>query len=158
MAIVNRAKDVSEQKDVISVKLGALVTGTSHLACALPSPGILAAIDVAADGVSGAPTWQFNLLRFIPGAGQTAIAVGVSTLAVVAYGTSGIQQVAGSSMGGYPSALPALAPQSSTLAIVQAGDLLQIVTGGANTAVNSSVVSVVVKKTQDVLSQFGIVG
>jgi hypothetical protein len=158
MAIMNRDKDVSEQCDVIEAKTGALVTGASAMVCAVPSPGLLKSIAVAAFGVSGAPAWQFNILRFIPGSGSTAIAVGVSTLAVVAYGTSGIQQVAGSSMGGYPAALPALAPQSSTLAVVQAGDLIQVVTSGANTAVTDAVVAVVVKKTQDIVAQFGISG
>jgi hypothetical protein len=153
MALVNRDKDVSEQKEVLQAHLGAVVTGASIMSVMIPYPAILDAIDVAAQGVSGLPTWQFNILRFA--GGLTAIAVGVSTLAVQTLGTSGVQQVAGFSAVGV---LPALAPQSSTLAVLQAGDVISIVSGGANSAVGESVVAVVIKKTQDVLSQFGING
>lgn len=153
MAIVNRDVDVSGQKEVMQVHLPLVVTGASVMTVAVPSPGILKAIDVAALGVSGAPTWQFNILRFA--GGLTAIAVGVSTLTVQSFGLSGMQQVSGLSAA---NALPALAPPSSTLALVQAGDVIQIVSGGANTAVLEAVVSVVIQKTQDILSQFGITG
>jgi len=125
------------------------------MVCAIPYPAILAAIDIAAFGLSGAPGWQFNILRFIAGLGSTAVAVGVSVLTVVGFGTSGMQQIAGVSSAGVA---PVLAPQGSSLAQLLAGDLIQIVSSGANTAVNASVVSVVIKKTQDVLSQFGING
>jgi len=143
--------DTSLETNVEAV-LGTTVTGASVMVASIAAPGVLAAVDVAAFGVSSSVTFQVNILRFA--GGLTSIAVGVSTLTVQNYGVSGMQQIAGFSA---PGVLPALAPQSSTLAIVQAGDLIQIVTGGSGGLATANV-AVVVKKTQDILSQYGING
>lgn len=144
MALVNRDKDASEQKDEWQAITPLVGTGASVLICAMPYPAILKGVFVGALGVSGSPTWQINTVRFA--GGLTTIASGISTLAVQAFGTSGMQGVSG------------LAAQSSTLALLQAGDMISIVSGGANSAVSSAAVTVVVQKTQDIVSQFGITG
>lgn len=144
MAIVNRDKDATEQKDVYTKRLTSIVTGASVMVDMVASAGILQGVFVGALGLSGSPVWQLNILRFA--GGLTSIAVGTSALTLQSFGTSGVQGFSG------------IAPQGSTLAIVQAGDVIQIVSSGANTAALEAVVVAVVKKTQDIVTQLGISG
>ena len=148
MALVNRDKDVSEQKDVYSLQLSGglttVATGATAWIGLMPYPGVIQSMKVAAAGLSGAPLVSLQTLRFA--AGGTTIAVSISGLVCSEFGTSGM---IGTGFSG-------LAAAGSTLLSVQAGDILQIQTGGANTAARNMIVEVVVKKTQDYVSYNGI--
>jgi hypothetical protein len=91
-------------------------------------------------GLSGAPNHSVWLQRFVAGAGVTSIVFGAS-MASVAFATSG--------------------GQSFTLAAgvtfqLQAGDLLMLSTAAANTASTSTVVTLVLRQLQDIVSDFGV--
>ena len=143
MAITNRAKDVSEQRDVLQSSFQLTVTGATLFAAVIPYPATLDGVRVAAAGISGTPTYDLRVLRFIAGAGVTTIAGGATTLTGVAVGTSGIQSMV-------------LASSGSTLLNLLAGDMITLTSGGANSAVTGLNVSVVVKALQDIKTSFGI--
>ena len=112
-------------------------------AAVIPYPATLDGVRVAAAGISGTPTYDLRVLRFIAGAGVTTIAGGATTLTGVAVGTSGIQSMV-------------LASSGSTLLNLLAGDMITLTSGGANSAVTGLNVSVVVKALQDIKTSFGI--
>lgn len=145
MAIVNRSLDQSEQRKVLDYSVGALATGLTIPAFMIPYPCVLEAGQLAAFGVSGAPTYQLAVQRFIVGAGATAFTVG-SANAAPAFGTSGVP-VAGLS-------LPA---SGSTLLELQANDVITVTSGGSNSAVTGLHVSLVVRPIQDLKKYFGLV-
>lgn len=141
MPLVNRDKDVSEQKEVLQSALGVIGTATTLSIVQVPYPSTLREIHVQANGLSGAPFWNFEIHRFIAGTGFTAMSVG-STTTLTAYQTSGIQNIS------------LLASGNSLLNLI-AGDCVSVRTGAANTAIGSGVVSVVIQTIQDVKAQYG---
>lgn len=143
MGVTNRSLDASEQRKVLGAAYGAVATGATLHACIVPFNSTLEGIRVAAEGLSGAPTYAMRIQRFIAGAGITAIAGGATTLTATAFGTSGLQSMV-------------LAAAGSTLLNLLAGDIITLTSGGANTAATNLSVSVVVKATQDIKTQFGI--
>ena len=108
----------------------------------VPYPGVIQSMRAAAQGLSGAPIVNLQVLRFA--AGGTSIAASISGIVLAEVGTSGIMGFSG------------LAAQGSTLLQLQAGDVLQFQTGGANTAARVLLLQVVVKKTQDIVSYHGV--
>mgnify|MGYP007027866142 FL=1 len=143
MAIVNRDKDASEQKDVINVSLGALATSVTKQVAVLPYPCTLVGLRASALGVSNAMQVAMQVNRFIAGTGATAINLGISNLVLVNVGTSGVQGFSG------------LAAVGSTLLALQAGDVLQVVTSVANGNTTDLCMNFIVKKTQDIVSLNG---
>ncbi len=143
MAIVNRDKDASEQRDVISASLGALATGVTKQVAVLPYPCTLQSLRAAALGVSNAMQVAIQVNRFIAGTGATAINLGISNLVLVNVGTSGVQGFSG------------LAAVGSTLLALQQNDVLQIVTSVANGNTTDLAIEFVVKKTQDIITLNG---
>lgn len=143
MAVVNRSLDASQQRYVLSNSYLLTVTGASVQFGMVPSQGTLEAVRVAAHGISGTPTGQLYVNRFIAGAGYTSIAGVATVMTAQAVGTSGIQSVV-------------LAASGSSLLNLQAGDQLVWVTGGANSAVNGFSIAAVIKATQDIKTQFGV--
>lgn len=139
MAIVNRDLDASQQKDVINFRSGAAVaTGASLNAAVIAFPCALQSVAAYATGVSNAMQVAFNIQRFAGGA--TVIALGVSNLVLVNFGTSGILGFSG------------LAAPGSTLLNLQQGDVLNLVTSVANGNALDLVVNFVVKKLQDIVA------
>jgi len=147
MPIVNRDLDSSSQRVVINSSHGfaAGVVGTGvTLTCALvPWPSTLDAVRVGAFGLSGAPAVALSVNRLIVGTGFTTMTLGMTSLTVPAFGTSGM----GSGV---------LAASGNSLLVLQAGDLLCLTTSGAATAAIGYVASFVLKATQDIKSSFGI--
>ncbi len=142
MAVVNRDLDVSEQKCVLNAPLsGVVATGLTLGVAVIPYAATLRNIQVAAVGLSGAPTWTFFVYRFIAGTGYTAIAC-AGALTVANYGTSGIQGVS-------------LVASGSSLLNMLANDVVGVSTTGANTAAGSAAVSVAIQALQDVKAVFG---
>jgi hypothetical protein len=149
MAITNRDLDASQQKDSFSWAYSKNVhgkttinTGATFLVCMFPYAGVLQSVRSYGVGLSGSPSLDFKILRFA--AGGTSIACSISSMIVNEFGTSGILGYSG------------LAAAGSTLLLVAPGDILAVQTGVANTAADSLLVQVVIKKTQDVLSYNGV--
>lgn len=146
MAIVNREKDASEQKEWIGAVTGnniqggtALSTGSSVLISGpMPYPFVVDSGRVYGIGLSSTPQIRLILDRFA--GGQTRIVLSISNMVVPAYGTSGSFGLSG------------LAPAGSTLLNGLPGDVLSIDVVGANTAFTALSIQVAVKKTQDIVS------
>lgn len=145
MAIVNRSQDASEQRKDVYSNHGALATGVTAIVHLVASPCILDAAQMAIVGMSGAPTYQLSINRFIPGSGFTSIALG-SANAGRDFGVSGVLS-AGMS-------LPAA---GSTLLNLMANDLIEVVTGGANSAAAMASIHLVIRPIQDIKQFFGLV-
>lgn len=148
MAICNRDKDASEQKMSfqrhVALTVGASAGTNFHIAGPLPYPCTLVAAAVGHVSLSGAPVGSIECIRFVPGAGLTQIVGLGATLTAVAVSTSGVQSFS-------------LVAASSTLVSLQTGDIIvynQLFSGG-NVATAQSSVTVVVKKTQDIVAHFG---
>jgi hypothetical protein len=133
MPLINQNDDPSQKKVWESFALGALATGVTQLLVTVPYNAILQGVNVAAFGLSGSPVHSLSLFRFVTGAGLTSIPLGV-TLTVQAVGTSG------------PVGFSLAAPGFSMLA----GDNLCLTTGVANTAIATSIVTVVLSALDDI--------
>jgi len=146
MAIVNRDLGASEQLKVARAAFGAVAvgatTGTTLTAVAIPFPSTLSGILVSAHGLSGTPTLDFGINRFIAGSGFTTLTAGFTTLTLEEFSTSGIQTVVQVSAG-------------NSLLNLLANDQFVAVGGGADAAVKSLGISVVYKATQDIKTSFG---
>lgn len=143
MAITNRDLDASEQRLVIHRDFGAVPVTTNRNIFSAPFPVAVEQLLVAANGLSGAPTWTFKIDRFIVGAGFTTL-TGTSfigaALTVQTIGTSG-----------------AIAASILSTLQMQAGDVLKVTSSGSNTAVADASVHVVLKALQDIKTYFGTV-
>lgn len=142
MGLINRDKSMSEQHEVIHEALPVLGTGITQDIFIAPSALQIKQINCSVQGISGSPTWQFKMDRFIVGTGLTTIATFATILTMAAVGTSGVQQAV-------------LATAGSTLLTMQANDVLTVVTAGSNAATSPGVVSVVVQQLQDIKTFFG---
>lgn len=141
MAIVNRDVDVSEQRKTLNVSYGAVGISIQLLLTEHAVASEIQAVRVAALGVSGSPVLTFGINRFIAGTGGTVVGGGFTTLTLTSVGTSGLQTVAVGAPG-------------NSLVQLLAGDAIQVITSGANSAVTSMVISVVVKELVDIKNQF----
>lgn len=150
MAIVNRDNDATQQKEAVhqaykNVGVGSTVLagGSSYwIGGPMPYPYLLESARTYVLGISGAPALRLIIDRFV--AGQTRIVCSISNMVLTNYGTSGSFGVSG------------LAPLGSTLLQGQAGDQLSFDVVGANTAITDITISVVVRKSQDIVSHHGV--
>ncbi len=142
MAICNRDLDASEQKLEIAANYGNVATTLVIPVGIVPYPCTLIGARVAATGISNSPTGALKINRFIVGSGSTVYLGGFTTLTLVDVGTSGIQSVV-------------IAAAGSTALSLQAGDEFTWTSAGANSAATVAV-SIVVQKTQDIVSHFGL--
>lgn len=154
MAIVNRTLDPSEQKKVFEIVGAATGTGVTLNLGIVPYQANLIGGQVAAWGVSGSPTFQLQVQRFIAGTGYTSITVATGTSNIVAeFGTSGPGSFGTSLFG---SSGLVCASVGSTLMQLQANDLLVVQSGGSNSAVKGFALAVVIQPTVDVKYNFGL--
>lgn len=153
MALANRDKDTTEQRATFNAAIfgtasgvsagitnPGLSTGTTFPLATIPYPGTLDAAESVVWGLSGTPVHSLWIYRFA--GGFTSIACG-QTLTVTAFGTSGA--IGYSLIAGNASTFPLLA-----------GDQIVLYAQGANSAVASAQVSLVVKATQDFKTHFGV--
>jgi hypothetical protein len=153
MALVNRDKDQSEQREFVTAVIDrtasgvsagimnpVVATGITYPFANVPYPASLVAIDQVTYGTSGAPAHSVWCYRFA--GGFTAFPVG-TTIAATNFGTSGIQ--------GYT----LIAGSAATLPLL-AGDQLVLYTQGANTAAATVQVTAVLKALQDIKTHFGV--
>lgn len=149
MAIVNRDKNITEQIETFGTVLTTTVAasaGLSFHAVQAPYPGILRAVNIAANAVSGTPVITVDVKRW-SGAGVTTILSVGSTLTVTPHGISTAYQSV------------SLVAVGSTLAQLQAGDVVVINQSfsSGNVSVSNAVVSVSIQALQDMKEHFGIV-
>lgn len=170
MAITNKDKDPSEQRDVYSwnsqglsfgasygapggIGVGGVATGiTLFLAGPIAYPYVLQSVNAMAIGTSGAPQLVVSILRPFVGQAMTAILVGISNM-VICSGQSFLGF--GASAVGYLG-YSGLAPTGSTLLLGQRGDIIVASTAIANTACTILSVNLVLQKVQDVLQLDGV--
>jgi len=133
MGNINRSMDASEQQRDISVNVEDTVTSTQDQLYHVPHALEIQSAKACAEGLSGSPTAQLQIQRFVVGAGETQIPLGPA-LSLQAVGTSGPQSFAFSSVQ------------------LQAGDQIRVVHAGTNAAADQLQVSIVVKATQDIKS------
>ena len=151
MAIVNRDKDPSEQLEVLSYTLfapsaaaGSFSLGATYQLGNLPFPCEIKKIEATANSLSGAPSIEVEIYKFVAGAGVTINSSVMAAMVVPAFGTSGIAISASLGVAG------------STQVQAAAQDQLVAVITGANTAVIGNLtVNVVVKRLQDIVSFYG---
>lgn len=147
MAILNRTLDTTEQRLVFEAVLPAaqLTSGVTSVVAVVPFPCVIDYAQAVANGLSGAPTWQLNVDRFIAGTGFTTIIIATgSSNTPPAFGTSGVG-ISGM----------VLVASGSTLRNLLANDQIMLTTGAANTAAKSGAVCVALRPIQDVIVQFG---
>jgi hypothetical protein len=143
MGLSNRDKDSSEQMYVISSgNVGAVATSVTLAIGTVPTAGQIRQMTFTGKGLSGAPSYNLVISRWTT-AGQTTFAVGSAVVLAGAFGLSG-------------GVIGATYAANSSLATVQAGDLLQVISGVANTAVTDLAVSCVIQATQDIKKSFDI--
>ncbi len=160
MGIVNRTLDASEQRRNFSASLvgagasGPLGTGCTSIVCIVPWPSTLVEGQMAAIGVSNAPTCELAVNRFIAGTGFTTWIVGKGTSNVVAaFGTSGPGSFGTSLFG---SSGMVLVASGSSLLNLQANDVISLTFAGTNAAASSLSVGVVLQPIQDIKVNFGL--
>lgn len=145
MGIINRDRNITEQRADLLCAVEPMVTGVTYLLASIPFAGAIEQMVVNARGLSGSPVINPVIFRFNIGLGVTAI-VGIgNTLTVTEYGTSG------------PVGVSLTTPGSSLLNVLP-GDILAMVTGTANTAADSVAISFVVRATEDFKSHYGVSG
>lgn len=145
MALVNRDKDTSEKKLVMNFQYNALIgTGATVMVALVPCPATLKKVQVAAvGGLSGAPVYNVNIHRFVSGAGVTVFdPVGAAVTLAGAFGLSQASYTFNVTTG-------------STLISLQKDDMIVLKSSGANTALLGLVASIVLQKTEDILSLWG---
>lgn len=145
MAIVNRDLDASEQLQVLHFSINApTLTGGTYLLGNLPFPCEIKKVEASAAALSGTPALEVEGYKFVAGAGVTINSSVMAALTVPAFGTSGIAISASLGVAG------------STQVQLAAQDQLVATISGANSAVIGLLnVNVVVKKLQDIVSQYG---
>lgn len=161
MGIVNRTKDLSEQLERIYIpivpSIGASpgVPSGSTFSQIIPYPCVLQEAQIFASGVSGSPTFNVSLNRFIPGTGFTVwtLCTGASNIPA-AFGTSGVGSFGASVFGSSGMLLTNAA--GSTLNILAANDVIAVtVAGGSSASCGAGQVALVLKPTQDIKKNFG---
>ena len=137
MGIVNRTMDGSEQKEALVISQNNVVNTQDLVLKVIERPCTISDLKVAMLGVSGSPSIQLKVLRFVNGTGGSSFLVG-STFAVTTYATSGWLSFS----------LPA---SGSTLLNLQKGDIPIVVQGGGTGAASTvTTVELVVQNTQEI--------
>jgi hypothetical protein len=151
MAILNRTKDISEQRVVLPFANAATATGVTLTVGVVPWPAVIDCAQMAAWGLSSAPSYELALNRFIVGTGFTTIVLAKGTSNVVAeYGTSGPGAIGGLSA-------MICVSSGSTLAQLLPNDVLTITSGVANSAAKGVAFSIAIRPIQDAKVHFGVV-
>lgn len=139
MSINNRSLSASQQCVEIHKTLGATATGVTTLIAMVPYQAQAVAGAIKVFGLSGAPQYSLSVIRTVA-AGLTSFGLGATvTPPDGATYASGFSLTAGASI------------------LLQAGDLLAINSGVANTAITGGQLTLVLKPLQDVKTYFNAV-
>lgn len=143
MAIVNRDLDSSQQVlnfgAVVPTATGLSGAVTGQNICFVPCAAQFVGGGIAAKGLSGSPNVSLWVSRFIAGTGHTNICIGAS-LVLNTFGVSGGQT---------------FAAVTSGITAMQAGDVISLVNGAANTGADYVCVTLAIKALQDIKQSFG---
>lgn len=155
MAIVNRTLDPTEQRKLMQITNAATATGVTLTLGIVPWPCTIDEGQIAAWGLSGAPTYAVAVNRFIAGTGFTTwiLATG-ATNTPAEFGTSGIGTFGASLFGS--SGLVLTNAAGSTLNNLLANDVLTVTSGASNAAVKGLAIGVILKPIQDLKINFGL--
>lgn len=140
MGITNRDKDASEKQKSLQCAFDVavnLVTGASMNVGVVSHPSKFKSGAIAALGVSGTPTYQLHAFRWTS-AGSTLIPLGPAATVAANVGLSG-----------------GAVTMTSSLIALQTGDLLQLVSGGANSAALKLNCAIVLEALQDIKEELG---
>lgn len=151
MSVLNRTLDVSEQRKVFEINLTSafLTNGITSVIGVVPYASTLDSAQIAVTGTSGAPSYQINVDRFIPGTGFTTI--------ILATGTSNTPPAFGTSGVGISGMI--LATAGSTLLNLLPNDMLMLLAaGGVGAAAKAAAMAVVLLPIQDSKTHFGFAG
>ncbi len=141
MGIINRTKDISEQKESLLVVASNPVNAQDIPIAVIERPCTVVDAKVSLLGISGAPNILLKALRFVAGTGGSSFLLG-STFAVTAFGTSGHMSYS-------------LVATGSSQLVLQKGDLLLAVHGGGSgAAATTTVIDVIVQNVQDIKSWY----
>lgn len=133
MGIQNRSLEDEQKKELHCSLIRETTTAESDIIFHAPHPMTVDSAKLSAVGLSGSPTAQLQIQRFVTGAGQTTIALGPA-VSLVAVGTSGPQSFSFSSTA------------------LQAGDQIVATHAGANAAAAQLAIALVVEATEDIKS------
>ena len=157
MAIINRDLAASQQRESFYVNAAATANGVTGIVCTVPFLCSVDTLQVAAFGLSGAPTLQFIVNRFTPGNAAT-VTIGLSTFAMggtftlIAFGTSGTGGISTTVLP-LGASFPAIGSTTTTL---QANDVIMFQTGGGSAAaVTGLAISLVLRPINDHVKMFG---
>ncbi|SRR5260221_96382 len=161
MGIINRDLSTSEQRipfEFVSggASGGLLANGSSGIICLVPTPSSIDAVQIAAFGVSGAPTVQLVVQRFIPAVGTSTFGSTTFNLsgavAIPAYGTSGALISGGTYVAN--ASLPVVGPSSLLLA----NDVIMYQqAGGTGAATLGLAITLVLRPVLDQQKFFGAI-
>jgi hypothetical protein len=144
MPLVNRDKDIPEQRDVVSISQNAVATGVTLALWTAPYAAEISVVALDASGISGTPTGQLSINRFVVGSGVTNLGTGgFSVVTLTSFGTSGAQIVPQNSSG-------------NSLIQLAKGDQLQYLSGAANSSCYNLNITMAIKCLQDIKSHFGL--
>ncbi len=137
MGIVNRTLDATEQKEAVVISQNNVVNTQDLVLKIIERPCVITDAKVAMFGLSGAPSVQLKVCRFVNGTGGSSYLIGGSFV-VGTFATSGWLSYS----------LPAT---GSSLLVLQKGDVLIAQQGGGTGAgTTSTVVDIVLQNTQDI--------
>lgn len=139
MGVNNREMGPGLKRVDFSCNVEPASTGATFNLLVVPWPSYLFAASQASNGLSGSPFHSLWIQRFVAGAGVTSIQIG-NSLGIVTFGTSGCQ--------GYS------VPNGYTTPLL-ANDVIIMNTTGANTAVASCTVTLVLENLEDLRSHLG---
>lgn len=142
MGIVNRTLDASERQDTHLARFDGPVAVSQALpAWIVPHPSKLKSAHVAAKGLSGTPVYQLQVRRWTS-AGVTVIALGAAATVAAAFGVSG-------------STVDMTVYTGGSAVQLEAKDMIEVASTGANTASDDLAVAMVIERLQDIKSEFG---
>lgn len=145
MAIVNRAVDPSQRRDIVAFNFGPVtLTGGTYVIEHVPYSCEVKAVRLNAFGLSNVPVFEIENYAFITGSGATILNSAISTATSAGlFSTSGIISLV---LGTAGSTQVQCAPNSALVLTVT----------GANSAAAQVCVEVVLEKLQDVVTQYGV--
>jgi hypothetical protein len=139
MSVNNRSLSPSQQCEVLHRNLGATATGVTTLIALVPYQAQVVAGGMKVFGLSGTPVYSFSVIRTVA-AGLTSFGLGATvTAADGATFALGISFTAGASV------------------LLQAGDMIALNSGVANTAITGGQLALAIKPLQDVKTYFNVV-
>lgn len=137
MALLNRDQAPSEQIRMVDARYAAFATSVTNIICMVENQQQVVAAAVRAFGLSGSPVYSLGILR---SAGSALTLIGLGATLTATDGGVTLHQAFSLTLG--------------ATNLLQAGDMICVQSGGANTASATSVFTVAVKKLQDVQTYF----